>query len=1447
MKLLNLKAVAIYVMLIIASVNVSAQVLLSNSTGNDNVLIDFSASMPTTVGTNTGTPFAGKGFRSNPNNTTYAGYLNSNAWSVNGSVYGNNVGSPYNLGVHAPANNQGGIYASTYSPNSIADPAMLIQPSGSSPSTFAGTTGGTIDLRLKNNDATLPITSIKVSYDILMHNDQERSSFIKFFYSTTGTNNSDFIEVASAYFETPTESDFDPWHKIDGATPGAPTREFNISFGSNVAVGSNFYVRWQIGDAAGSGSRDEMGLDNIYIKANFSSPCTPPATTASALSFSNVLSNQMDVGFTRGNGTGGVIVVASTSNSLGASPLTGLNYTANNIFGAGDAIGNGYVVFKGNAPTYPTNTALNFSVFGLNSGTTYYYYVFEYNTVSNPCYIASPRTGNQATAGTSGSTSPTGYFKSRANGNWNNVLTWSSSASAGGPWINSSLKPTSAAAGIFIENEVKLTGPETGRNISIESSGIIDLNGTTSNAGYLLSVYGNTTNTLLIKNGGKLIVWGKKPVFPDGGKAEIQAGGMIEAQGNTNGESDDLAQALSDFKFLTNAIFHWKTSIFTFSTANIKYFNDDTEIPIFRISQNVNAGAGTTTNIYGVLDVTGGYTVTWQNSGLKIFRDGISGAGKVVQSSNCGLFTFDGNAVISGTGIIELNNGGINIASRSGSYSLTTLPRITRLGSDKIINGSIFNVQSADGTFYTDNYVLSGTTNFVLQPRGVLGIGSADGITTGATGNIQTTGRSFSDEGYYEYNAPFDQVTGNALPLKVQRFFVGSKLGSPAPKKVYLTNPSIEITPGAAGTSILNIFNNDDEFVTDDKLLFLNCLLNTPLAAGYNLSSGKISGNQNTEITFLGSNTISLPFKNNTSFGKLIFNKTQPSGITTVTFMNNPAFPTIPFTFNIYKGIEFDPANICTVNFHKENIVLKSNQNATAYFGEVSNNTVITNITNLIIERYIPSDAAHGKSWQILSVPLKAGVNNQTINASWQEGAAPLANPNPGYGTIITSKELNATTKGFDIYTQPGSTIKLYNPDKGANGDWVDTVKNTTTEFINRNLPWMFFVRGDRSVTAYNAPSNPTTLRVKGTPYYGYSTDAPPLLDFSARLGKFVSVNNPYASAIDMNKVNFSGMGVKRWYVWDPLLNGNYGLGGYQTISFPNWYATPGGTANFASNTPYPIIESGQGFIVKIPLSGTPQIQFEENDKVTSSRTTAFRPAVEMSTLSATLFTASGIVADGALSVFDSGIVDGDAKKLPQGGENFGILKGNEIQTINFMSMPKVGDTIQYYISNLKTGGYLLKFNATNLTTSNRVFFHDRFSNTKQEISLSGETQFEIGVTTNADSKKSNRFYLTFGKKVKPDYTNLPLPTKVEVFEVEVYPNPVSGKIINVSLKEIPAGRYMVYVRDVNGIIHYSRAADVNGDGKIIQVKLPATVVAGSYNVVVEGAGVRKSGVVVVE
>src|SRR5690606_29301089 len=65
----------------------TAQVSLTNVAPT--VSIDFSNSMPTTVGTNPSTPFGGKGFEPNP---TTAGRLNSNAWAVTSWS-----DAPYNL------------------------------------------------------------------------------------------------------------------------------------------------------------------------------------------------------------------------------------------------------------------------------------------------------------------------------------------------------------------------------------------------------------------------------------------------------------------------------------------------------------------------------------------------------------------------------------------------------------------------------------------------------------------------------------------------------------------------------------------------------------------------------------------------------------------------------------------------------------------------------------------------------------------------------------------------------------------------------------------------------------------------------------------------------------------------------------------------------------------------------------------------------------------------------------------------------------------------------------------------------------------------------------------------------------------------------------------------------------------------------------------------------
>jgi len=117
--------------------------------------------------------------------------------------------------------------------------------------------------------------------------------------------------------------------------------------------------------------------------------CTPPSTQASMGSFSNLSTSSVQVNWARGNGTGGVVVVAHATSAVSANPANGTDYTAgqNALFGSGTNLGSSnFVVYAG------TGTSVN--VTGLTGGTTYFFSVFEYNTTAL-CYLTPGSSGSQ--------------------------------------------------------------------------------------------------------------------------------------------------------------------------------------------------------------------------------------------------------------------------------------------------------------------------------------------------------------------------------------------------------------------------------------------------------------------------------------------------------------------------------------------------------------------------------------------------------------------------------------------------------------------------------------------------------------------------------------------------------------------------------------------------------------------------------------------------------------------------------------------------------------------------------------------------------------------------------------------------------------------------------------------------------------------------------------------
>lgn len=138
------------------------------------------------------------------------------------------------------------------------------------------------------------------------------------------------------------------------------------------------------------------GASALYQQAGFligsQSSSQPPAVAASGITFPVVNTTSVTVGWTNGSGVGRLVVAVEASATLSSQPVSGTNYNWSQAFGSGASIGNGVVVYRGNASTA--------TITGLQSGTNYTFYIFEYNgSAFSPAFLIPGTSGSQLTSG----------------------------------------------------------------------------------------------------------------------------------------------------------------------------------------------------------------------------------------------------------------------------------------------------------------------------------------------------------------------------------------------------------------------------------------------------------------------------------------------------------------------------------------------------------------------------------------------------------------------------------------------------------------------------------------------------------------------------------------------------------------------------------------------------------------------------------------------------------------------------------------------------------------------------------------------------------------------------------------------------------------------------------------------------------------------------------------
>ena len=745
-----------------------------------------------------------------------------------------------------------------------------------------------------------------------------------------------------------------------------------------------------------------------------------------------------------------------------------------------------------------------------------------------------------------------------------------------------------------------------------------------------------------------------------------------------------------------------------------------------------------------------------------------------------------GNLMISGTGI-----------KTAGTFNLATTGRLTITGSATLnATGNI-----GPTTLNTTALIMDATSRFILHTAGtqpnMQGTYTLTGNSVIEFANNNVSAQSIRNGSTYVYHN-IDISGNNVGNASANIFLNGASVFRVTATGIFSNNSnSIQAQTATTGQSVtmlagglFKVFNQGG----------FNGTTNT--AIHQTITSFSLATASTIEYARNGDQTITNA--NSLQYGNLTLSvsgiKTAPSGILytrgnlnksgTASFahnsgtvvMNGTAAQNYTSNAPFMKFYNFTNNNTVDLSINNEmsierelafgsssklnlqtaaNIILLSSNTATANVGIIPSNATVTYTGNgrFTIHRYIATGPIpnHGKTWQFLAVPANGG---QTINEAWQDTAT-AANQSryAGFGTQITSN-ITPLPSRFDVYTVAGPSMKTF---VSAGNTWSGVANTTGTPLYN-SKGYMVFVRGDRTVTTYNAPATSTILRTSGRIFWPVS-NLPPTTTVTANM--FESIGNPFASAINFSNdagVVKSANIQKVFYVWDPKLGSSLGYGAYQTFikgagADNNYYVTPGGGSYGASGSINNVIQSGQAFFVRA-FGGSGTVSFNETAKTSGSSTT-FRTSPTESNY-ARLFIQlkqtgidGTVLLDGVMEEFGrelSNAIDPlDAYKFTMSTESIAINCAGTDLAVERRKLPELNDTLFFKLTNLKQQQYHLYFSGDRISHWERqAFLIDKFLHTTTELNLSQGSVISFAVTSDPASSASNRYSIIF--KLKQEY-----------------------------------------------------------------------------------------------
>lgn len=288
----------------------------------------------------------------------------------------------------------------------------------------------------------------------------------------------------------------------------------------------------------------------------------------------------------------------------------------------------------------------------------------------------------------------------------------------------------------------------------------------------------------------------------EGGSVNVQDDDQLDIQGEVNGDGSDNVQSPAPFAVSAVAT-DVNTVIVTFNKAMVESLAENvSNYTIERVSNSnsvtvnsatLNTGGNSkqvTLSISTILEDVE-YRIIMNN--LESTDNGELSDNHIKRFTKVGPITFysvtSGNWATAGTWSKTSHSGTPSASDHPGNTNNATVivgdgDVVTISSSTSIENqtavqvksGSVLRVGSG-GVLTTGLKTITGAGTFEVT-TGTLRIGSLSGISSsGSTGNIQTTTRTFGTSGSYTYNGSGVQNTGNGLPGTVQNLTISNSSG----------------------------------------------------------------------------------------------------------------------------------------------------------------------------------------------------------------------------------------------------------------------------------------------------------------------------------------------------------------------------------------------------------------------------------------------------------------------------------------------------------------------------------------------------------------------------------------------------------------------------------------------------------------------------------------------